>query len=120
MEPQWSNCVYILQSCCPYHPNRTYVGFTTNVNRRLRQHNGEIKGGAKYTRVGRPYKIACVISGFESKSAALSFEWHMHHPLGRPGRRGRVKGRVGIEGRRTTLDEVFAKKGTDKISVEWF
>ena len=29
--------------------NRTYVGITNNSTRRLRQHNSEIKGGARYT-----------------------------------------------------------------------
>ncbi len=31
-----------------------YVGKTNNVTKRLRQHNGEIKGGAKYTASKRP------------------------------------------------------------------
>jgi len=34
-----------------------YVGKTTNIEKRLRQHNGEIKGGAKYTSGRRPVKI---------------------------------------------------------------
>lgn len=34
-----------------------YSGKTINLERRLRQHNGEIKGGAKYTRVRRPVKV---------------------------------------------------------------
>lgn len=38
--------VYLLTNTCN---NRTYLGVTNNINRRLRQHNGEIKGGAKYT-----------------------------------------------------------------------
>ena len=29
--------------------NYTYLGITNNSSRRLRQHNGDIKGGAKYT-----------------------------------------------------------------------
>ena len=33
-----------------------YCGITTNVERRLKQHNGKIKGGAKYTRSKRPCK----------------------------------------------------------------
>ena len=29
--------------------NKTYLGITNNLQRRIRQHNCEIKGGAKYT-----------------------------------------------------------------------
>ena len=29
--------------------NKTYLGITNNLKRRLRQHNREIKGGSKYT-----------------------------------------------------------------------
>ena len=29
--------------------NKTYLGITNNFTQRLRKHNGEIKGGAKYT-----------------------------------------------------------------------
>ena len=39
----------------------TYSGVTTNLARRLRQHNKEIKGGAKYTAMRGPWHvIACV------------------------------------------------------------
>lgn len=34
-----------------------YIGKTTNLQKRLRQHNGEIKGGAKYTAARRPVRL---------------------------------------------------------------
>lgn len=39
-------CVYLL---CNTSNNCTYLGITNNSKRRLRQHNGELVGGAKYT-----------------------------------------------------------------------
>ena len=38
--------VYLLKNTSN---NRTYLGITNNSKRRLRQHNGDIKGGARYT-----------------------------------------------------------------------
>ena len=37
--------------------NTYYCGITTNLQRRLNQHNGVISGGAKYTRSRRPCKL---------------------------------------------------------------
>ena len=34
-----------------------YTGVTTDTQRRLRQHNGELVGGAKYTRLRRPVEL---------------------------------------------------------------
>ncbi|KAD7479022.1 hypothetical protein E3N88_02158 [Mikania micrantha] len=41
----------------------------------LKQHNGELKGGAKASQAGRPWICACIIQGFESKSEACKFEF---------------------------------------------
>lgn len=35
-----------------------YTGFTTDLSARVRLHNGEGKGGAKYTRSRRPVALA--------------------------------------------------------------
>lgn len=34
-----------------------YCGITTQLDKRLRQHNGEIKGGARYTQSRRPCQL---------------------------------------------------------------
>jgi len=54
---------------------KTYVGASVNVNRRLRQHNGELVGGAKATHWGRPWIRLCHVQGFPNERTALQFEW---------------------------------------------
>jgi structure-specific endonuclease subunit SLX1 len=67
--------VYLLVST----NNSTYIGATINLEHRLRQHNGEIKGGAVATSIkvkaGEVWKRVCHVSGFPSWPAALQFEW---------------------------------------------
>jgi len=58
--------------------SRTYCGITNNPVRRLRQHNGEICGGARYTR-GRKWSYFFQVGGFRDKREVLSFEWHLKH-----------------------------------------
>jgi structure-specific endonuclease subunit SLX1 len=57
----------------------TYVGATIDLDRRLRQHNKEIKGGARATSSkvenGGLWERVCYISGFPDWSATLQFEW---------------------------------------------
>ena len=57
--------------------NRTYIGITNNIKKRIRQHNGEICGGAKYTKSNRPWKVVLTVSGFTSKNQVLSFEYRV-------------------------------------------
>jgi structure-specific endonuclease subunit SLX1 len=67
--------VYLLVSS----DNSTYVGATVDLERRLRQHNKEIKGGAHATSMkvekGETWTRACHVSGFPDWPAALQFEW---------------------------------------------
>jgi hypothetical protein len=55
---------------------RTYAGVTNDLKHRLRQHNGEIAGGARATTTGRPWRISAITTGFENdKSLAMRYEW---------------------------------------------
>lgn len=67
--------VYLLEAT----NKNTYVGATVDVNRRLRQHNKEIKGGAHATGAkvdkGETWRRVCYVSGFPTWQAALQFEW---------------------------------------------
>ena len=67
--------VYLLVST----NGNTYVGATVDLDRRLRQHNKEIKGGAHATGVkvaqGETWTRAAHVSGFPDWQAALQFEW---------------------------------------------
>ena len=58
---------------------QTYVGATVDVDRRLRQHNKEITGGARATGIrvdqGLEWKRACYIQGIPEWRSALQIEW---------------------------------------------
>ena len=73
-----NNCCYLLASL--RSAAATYVGYTRHPARRLRQHNGEIKAGARRTRLQRPWRMVAVVSGFPTQTAALQFEWAWQHP----------------------------------------
>ncbi len=73
--------VYVLQSQKPrwnkQHdplPGFHYVGSTTDFRRRLRQHNGEIKGGGKYTSQHRPWLPAALYGPYSNRSEAFKAE----------------------------------------------
>jgi len=58
--------------------NKTYVGCTNNLERRIKQHNSIISGGAKYTsQTNGGWYYIFYISGFPDKYNALSAEWKM-------------------------------------------
>ena len=57
----------------------TYVGATIDLERRLRQHNKELKGGAHATGIkvgqGETWTRAAHVSGFPDWQSTLQFEW---------------------------------------------
>lgn len=70
---------YLLRSCSRGFLNRSYVGISNDLSQRIRRHNGEITGGAKYTAAGRPWKFVCWVRGFQTKRQALQFEYMWKH-----------------------------------------
>jgi putative endonuclease len=79
--------VYILQS-----DNYSYVGMTNNFLNRIRQHNKEIKGGAKYTSSRENWYPICIIDGFPSMKEACQCEWSLKHYMKKKykGPKGRI------------------------------
>ncbi len=60
--------VYIVQCA----DNSLYTGITTDIQRRLNEHNSDVKG-ARYTRTRRPVKLVYCQS-FENRSQASKQE----------------------------------------------
>jgi putative endonuclease len=67
--------VYFLQS---QRANRFYIGCSTDIEKRLVQHN------AGYTKSTKPYRPWVLIHSekYDTKSAAEKREWHLKHPQG--------------------------------------
>jgi len=87
---------------------QTYNGYTVNLSRRLRQHNGEIKGGAWATTAkdkGAWSFIAALTSdSWDSVSRAMACEWNCRYPTRK---KPRPKIFAGAKGRINSLVEIF-------------
>lgn len=94
--------------------NCTYVGITNNLHKRLRKHNGEIKGGARYTssKKGLGEWIYYGYIRNLSKSVALSIEKkiHIHSKY--------EKGKTPLERRLNYINKLLSSGNYTNISFE--
>jgi structure-specific endonuclease subunit SLX1 len=102
--------VYLLASS---KSNMTYVGATTDLDRRLRQHNKELVGGATATGIrvsrGETWRRICHIAGFPTWNAALQFEWRFKQLTRRiPADVARAMGGGSIAKRRHALERLIS------------
>ena len=71
--------VYFIEST----KGSTYIGATVNLDKRIRQHNKEITGGAKLTSnkvvKGEIWQYICYVENFPTYNEALKFEWRWKH-----------------------------------------
>lgn len=90
-------------------PRVNYIGYTVNMARRIRQHNGELVGGARITTrrssIGKLWKVIALVSSEQfTHRRALSCEWWIKHPTGKRKQASCFSGSVGkIRGLATAL-----------------
>ena len=67
--------VYFIESTS----GATYIGATVCLEKRIRQHNKELKGGATATSIkvnqGESWDYVCYVENFPTWNEALKFEW---------------------------------------------
>ena len=87
----------------------TYVGYTVNPNRRIRQHSSEVKGGARFTTSQNrgPWEFLVVMTCPSwDNIRAMQTEWLIKHP---ERKRKVLKCFKGAKGRINSLIEVFKR-----------
>jgi len=67
-------------------PGFHYVGCTTDLARRIRQHNGSLVGGAAYTAKHRPWVPRAAFGPYANRSEAQKAERALKH-----GKRGKAR-----------------------------
>lgn len=94
------------------HPTHTYIGVTNNLTRRIRQHNGEISGGAKHTKKHKDWQFLKTVPR-DSKSDALKFETKWKH---RYNSKNRYVSVSGLDSRLKRMEELLAEeKATQQL-----
>ena len=101
--------------------SRTYIGATYDPDHRLRQHNGELVGGAKATS-GHKWERVMLISGFPDWRSTLQFEWawkYFSRKTRIKGLPGRIQGLLNLlQSDRATKKAVPFKEWGSEVKVQ--
>jgi predicted GIY-YIG superfamily endonuclease len=94
---------------------RTYNGYTVDLRHRLRQHNGEIKGGAFATKNRGPWEFIAVMTCLEwTNVRAMKVEWLIRYPTRKKPRPTEFSG---PQGRINSLVEVVKRMDEPSIHL---
>lgn len=105
------NYVYVLHS-----GNRTYTGYTNDPVRRLRQHNGTLKGGAKSTRDRNDWQFLTLTTcATWTPVRAMQVEYKFKHPNGARHVPARYRGPLG---RIAALTEIWARVPDEAMHMQ--
>lgn len=107
---------YILMST---NTSKTYNGYTNRIDRRIRQHNKELVGGARATSSGGPWEYLVIITSDHpnfTKIRALSLEWSIRYPTNK---RPRPREYSCPDGRIASLPLVFANPKFQEFEGTW-
>ena len=100
--------VYMLHS---KSTNKTYVGASKDIARRLRQHRGELQGGARQTSHSNDWTLVLQVDGFGTWNQALCFEFSWR-------RANRKNRRYDVRGRCHALEALLLKQRWSKNAPE--
>lgn len=95
--------VYILKSI---RFNRYYIGSTSDIERRLTQHN---KGATRSTKPYLPYSLV-YSEPYATKQAANKREWYLKHPAGYSEKLDIIRKSGGVATQRVPLGVVVEKQ----------
>lgn len=94
---------------------RTYNGYTVDLKHRLRQHNGEIKGGAFATKNKGPWEFIAVMTCLDWTSVrAMQVEWLIRYPTRKKPRPTEF---AGSQGRINSLVEIVNRMDETNIHL---
>lgn len=95
--------------------NRIYIGYTVNLKRRIRQHCGELVGGAKYTKRSTDWSYLMILTCSSwTANRAMQIEWLCKYPQ----RKRKVLSCFkGPEGRINSLSEICSRVNNELIEI---